>query len=167
MKLCLKSSLGVKKPEEIQMDNSFKGRAVLPGEVQGEALVTQLGFNTYASFYNNLRERSTSAICADSGNLELYGKDLTGKIICLPKTTGSTSAGTVWQRIARFGVAPKAMLFSQSIDSLAAGGLVVADIWAGERVCTVDSLGDDFLQFVQEGDWVKVAEDGQVIVEKD
>ncbi|MFC2046571.1 aconitase X swivel domain-containing protein, partial [Chloroflexota bacterium] len=91
--------------------------------------------------------------------------NLTDKIICLPQTVGSTSAGAVWQRIARLGVAPRAMLFSQPIDSLAAGGLIVADVWAGRRIVTVDQLGDEFLQTIKEGDWLAVREDGTVIVQ--
>jgi len=58
------------------------------------------------------------------------------------------------------------MLFSQRIDSLAAGGLIVADVWGGERICTVDLLGDDFLQYVSEGSWIAVSKDGSVTVYK-
>jgi predicted aconitase with swiveling domain len=143
---------------------SFKGRAILPGSLEGEALVTHLGFNTYASFYTSIHAQVESAVCADSGNQELYGKNLTGKIICLPKTVGSTSAGAVWQRIARLGIAPRAMLFSQQIDPLAAGGLIVADLWAGKRICTVDRLGDEFLAAVKDGDRIVIRRDGTVTV---
>lgn len=145
---------------------SFKGRAILPGNLEGEALVTHVGFNTYASFYTSIHVEVEAARCADSGNQELYGKNLTDKIICLPKTTGSTSAGAVWQRVAQMGIAPKAMLFSQQIDSLAAGGLIVADVWAGKRIVTVDQLGDKFLETVQDGDRIVIQEDGTVIIQK-
>ena len=66
---------------------------------------------------------------------------MANRIICLPKTVGSTSAGAVWHRVAALGVAPKAMLFAYPIDSLAASGLVVADIWAGKRIVTVGKSG--------------------------
>jgi predicted aconitase with swiveling domain len=144
------------------MNRVFNGRAVLPGAVDGEALVSRGGFNVYASFYDSIHEQVNEARCADGSNQDLFGKILTGKIICLPKTTGSTSAGAVWQRIARLGVAPKAMLFSQRIDSLAAGGLVVTDLWAGVRIVTVDRLGDEFLAAVNDGDRIEVREDGTV-----
>jgi len=146
------------------MNRSFKGRAVLPGDVAGEALVSRGGFNAYASFYDSIHAHVDEARCADSSNADLFGKILTGKIVCLPKTTGSTSAGAVWQRIARLGVAPKAMLFSQPIDSLAAGGLVVTDLWADIRIVTVDQLGDDFLAVVNDGDQIEVREDGTVAI---
>jgi predicted aconitase with swiveling domain len=70
----------------------------------------------------------------------------------------------VWQRVAQLGVAPLAMLFSKPIDSLAAGGLVVADLWAGKRIVTIDQLGDKFLHNVSEGDWINLEEDGSVII---
>ena len=149
------------------MSKTFKGRAVLPGKLEGKALVTKTGFNAYASFYYSLHETADVAECADAGNKELYRKRLDGRIICLPNTTGSTSAGAVWQRIVSLGVAPKAMLFSQSIDSLAAGGLIVADIWEEKRIVTIDQLGDTFLTSVQDGDWVVIQEDGTVSISND
>lgn len=145
------------------MMRSFKGRAVLPGNVLGKALVSRGGFNAYASFYDSIHVRVEEARCADTNNQDVYGKILTDKIICLPNTTGSTSAGAVWQRIARLGVAPKALLFSRRIDSLAAGGLVVTDLWAGTRIVTVDQLGDEFLDSVDDGDSIEVRADGTVL----
>jgi predicted aconitase with swiveling domain len=144
------------------MSKTFSGRAILPANLTGEALVSRRGFNAYAIFYNSLHDDAKSAECADSGNTELFGRNITEKIICLPKTSGSTSAGAVWQRVASLGVAPKAMLFAHSIDSLAAGGLIVADIWTHHRICTVDQLGEDFLLAVKDGDWLDVSEDGTV-----
>ena len=144
------------------MSKIFTGRTILPASLSGKALVSRKGFNAYASFYNCLHDGAKFAECADNGNPELFGKNLTGRIICIPTTSGSTSAGAVWQRVAKLGLAPKAMLFAHSIDSLAAGGLLVADIWAQHRICTVDRLGEDFLLAVQEGDWLGVNEDGIV-----
>ena len=141
------------------MRKTFAGRAILPDSLIGKALVSRKGFNAYASFYNCLHDDAKSAECADNGNPELFGKNLTGRIICIPTTSGSTSAGAVWQRVANLGLAPKAMLFAHSIDSLAAGGLLIADIWAQHRICTVDRLGENFLFAVREGDWLEVNED--------
>ncbi|MCK5318619.1 MAG: DUF126 domain-containing protein [Anaerolineales bacterium] len=144
----------------------FKGRSILPGDIEGEACVTRTGFNTYASFYSSIHGPVDVARCDDRGNEEIFGRVLTDKVICLPKTIGSTSSGAVWQRIVQLGVAPKAILFSQRINSLAAGGLIVADVWGGERICTVDLLGDDFLQYVSEGSWIAISKDGSVTVYK-
>ena len=142
----------------------FKGRAVLPGTAAGTALVSRRGFNTYASFFTSIHERNRQALCADTGNPDLYGRDLAGAIICLPGTTGSTSSGAVWQRLAGWGLTPRAMLFANEIDPLAAGGLIVADIWAGKRIVTVDGLGEAFLQTVKNGDRIRVLISGEVVI---
>ena len=64
--------------------------------------------------------------------------------------------------VARLGLAPRAVLFAHQIDSMAAGGLLIADIWAQHRICTVDRLGENFLKAVREGDWLEVNQDGSV-----
>ena len=147
------------------MSRSFKGRPILPGNLEGEAMVTHTGFNTVATFYTSMHTHAETAQCFDSSNKELLGKNLTDKIICLPKTIGSTSSGAVWQRIAQMGIAPTAMLFAQQIDSLAAGGLIVADRWVGKRIYTVDQLGDEFLDLVKDGDRLVIREDGTVTIQ--
>jgi hypothetical protein len=68
--------------------------------------------------------------------------------------------------VAQLGIAPKAMLFSQKIDSLAAGGLVVTDVWAGKRIYAIDQLGEEFLQSVNDGDWILIKEDGTVTIKE-
>ena len=146
------------------MSRTFKGRAVLPRDVEGEAVVTHAGFNTLSSFYKSILTQPEVAMCSDQDNKELYGKPLTGKILCLPKSIGSTTAGATLEYIAYMGIAPKAMLFSQHIDSLGAAGLVLADVWVGERICTIDQLGDEFLEYVKDGDRIVAREDGTVIV---
>jgi hypothetical protein len=62
------------------------------------------------------------------------------------------------------GVGAKAFLFASHIDSIAAGGLIMDDIWNDRRVITVDLLGDEFLEAVKTGDPIKIMEDGTVEV---
>lgn len=144
----------------------FTGRAVLPGAIKGKALVTRQGFNTYASFFTSIHEQTGKAVCADTGNGDLYKKNLADRIICLPGTAGSTSSGAVWQRLVKLRAAPRAMLFSRPIDPLAAGGLIIADIWAGKRIITIDQLGRAFLNAVEEGDLIEIFPSGDVTVYK-
>lgn len=147
------------------MGNVFKGRAILPAEIEGEAVVTHIGFNTLACYYRSILTDAKKAICGDQDNPELFGKDLTDKVICLPKSIGSTSAGATWDRIAKMEIAPRAMLFSEHIDSLSAAGLVLADVWVGKRICAIDQLGEEFLNCVKTGKMVSIKADGSVIVE--
>ncbi len=103
-------------------------------------------------------------MCSDQNNKDLYKKNLTGKILCLPQTIGSTTGGLALQTAAQMGITPKALLFSKHIDSLAASGIILADIWLKKRIVTIDQLTDEFLQAVQEGQWIEIQEGGTVIV---
>jgi uncharacterized protein len=147
------------------MSQIFKGRAILAGDTNGEALVTHSGFNSLASFYRSMLTGANQAVCSDQDNKELFGKVLTDKIICLPKTIGSTSAGATWDKIAQMGIAPKAMLFSRHIDSLGAAGLVIAEVWSNKRIFVIDQLGEDFLEYVHDDQTVLIKMDGTVIVQ--
>lgn len=58
------------------------------------------------------------------------------------------------------------MLFSGPIDSLAAAGAVLADVWVdGVTMPVVDSLGEEFLAYVKDGMQITVKEGGIVEVE--
>ena len=146
------------------MGKTFQGRAILSGSARGEALVTHTGFNTLASFLKSLFTRPKKAVCSDRNNKELYGKVLTGKILCLPNTIGSTAGGLALQTLIRRGIAPRALLFSEHIDTLAASGVILADVWLEKRVITVDGLGAEFLEYVKDGQSIEVREDGAVLV---
>jgi uncharacterized protein len=147
------------------MSKTFKGRPILSGTCQGEALVSHGGFNTLASYQTALVLRTKKASCSDQNNADLYKKVMTGKILCLPQTIGSTTGGLVLMTTCSIGSQPTAMLFSNPIDSLAAAGVILADIWVGKRIIVVDQLGPDFLKSVRTGETVSVAEDGTVTVE--
>ena len=146
------------------MSRTFQGRPVVPGRVQGEALVTRTGFNTLASIGKSLVFRSRKAVCFDKDNKELYKKVLTGKILCLPQTVGSTTGGLVLQTAAQMGIGPLALLFSEHIDSLSASGVILSDVWLQKRIVTVDQLRSEFLDYVENGQWIEIHEDGNVIV---
>ena len=148
------------------MKKYFQGRPLFPAHLKGEALVTHQGFNNLACFYQSILANECKAICSDKDNRQLFGKNLTGKILCLPKSVGSTTAGAMWYRVAQLNIAPKAMLFSQPIDSLAASGLILVDVWLGKRICTIDQLGNHFLNTVRTGQKVEIGEDGVVTVFK-
>lgn len=144
------------------MSRTFKGRVVLSGAVKGEAAVSRQGFNTLATYYAGMADRSP--LCHDQGNPDLYKKPIAGKIICLPQTIGSTTGGMIIQCAAKIGIGPKAMLYAKHIDTVSAAGILLADIWDNNQIVCVDELGDDFLNTVKTGDTVSIAEDGTVTV---
>ena len=144
---------------------TFRGRVVLPGEVAGTATVSRQPFNTSGSYMENMfAGRTDSAPCTDSSNKELYGKDLSGAILCTSTTVGSTMGGMALMGMKEIGVGPEALLFSKPIDTLAAAGVLMSDIWKEQRIVTIDMLGDEFLETVQMGDPISVHEDGTVEV---
>ena len=142
---------------------TFKGRPILSGELEGPAMVSHIGLNTLSTYKAVMfGGASDKAICSDGDNKDLYGKDITGAILCIPQTIGSTTGGFVLMGVAKLGLAPKAMLFANHVDSLAIGGLLMADIWMGKRIIAIDLLGDEFLDAVNTGDPVSIHEDGTV-----
>jgi len=146
------------------MSKNYKGRAIIPGDCRGSALVTKTGLNLFAAFLKSLMDGDGSCVCGDIGNPDLYGKSLQDEIICIPQAIGSTSSGFMLQSIAAAKIGPKAILFARPGESLALAGLFVADIWENTQIITVDSLGDDFLDAVKDGDEICIHADGRVEV---
>ena len=143
----------------------FKGRIVSPGTVTAEALVSHGGLNTLASFQKALQFGDKTATCGDQNNPDLYGKQMAGKALCLPQTIGSTTGGLVLYCACAMGRQPACMLFSQPIDSLAGAGVILADIWLDNiKMPVIDSLGDEFLDYVKDGMTISIKENGVVEV---
>ena len=58
------------------------------------------------------------------------------------------------------------MPFANPIDSLAAAGAVLAEVWVdGVTMPVIDSLGEEFLHYVKDGMTITVKSDGIVEVE--
>ena len=143
----------------------FKGRVVTPGEVTAKAVVSKQGFNTLASMQMALQFGDKQTKCGDQNNADIYGKPLCGAALCLPQTIGSTTGGLVLYCACAMGRQPACMLFENHIDSLAAAGAVLADVWVdGITMPVIDCLGDEFLDYVKDGMTISVKEDGTVEV---
>ena len=144
----------------------FKGRIVAPGTVTAEAVVSHSGFNTLASLQGALQFGDKKATCGDQNNPDLYNKEMAGKALCLPMTIGSTTGGLVLYCACAMGRQPACMLFSKPIDSLAAAGSILASVWCPDvQMPVVDSLGDEFLEYVKEGMTITIKDGGIVVVE--
>ena len=144
----------------------FIGRVVAPGTVTAPALVSHGGLNTLASFQKALQFGDKKATCGDQNNPDLYGKQMLGKALCLPQTIGSTTGGLVLYCACAMNRQPACMLFSKPIDSLAAAGSILASVWLPEvQMPVIDSLGDEFLNYVKDGMSVTIQEDGTVCVD--
>ena len=143
----------------------FKGRVVASGTTTAEAVVSHGGLNTLASFQKALQFGDKKATCGDQNNPDLYGKQMAGKALCLPQTIGSTTGGLVLYCACSMGRQPACMLFSKPIDSLAAAGAILADVWLEDsNMPVIDSLGDEFLNYVKDGMMITIKEGGVVVV---
>ena len=130
---------------------TFQGRVVTPGCAQAEALVTHGGLNTLASFQKSLQFGDKTAKCGDQNNPDLYGKPMAGKVLYCACAMDRQ---------------PACMLFANPIDSLAAAGAILADVWLQPgKMPVVDSLGEEFLSYVKDGMTVTIGPNGTVTVE--
>ncbi|MEE0420746.1 MAG: DUF126 domain-containing protein [Lachnospiraceae bacterium] len=147
------------------MMKHFQGRVVTPGSITAQALVSHEGLNTLASFQKALQFGDKKATCGDQNNTDLYGKQMAGKALCLPRTIGSTTGGLVLYCACSMKRQPACMLFSEPIDSLAAAGAILADVWLEDvSMPVVDSLGEEFLEYVKDDMTIAVGENGMVEV---
>ena len=144
----------------------FTGRVVANGTVSAPALVSHGGLNTLASFQKALQFGDKKATCGDQNNPDLYGKQMAGKALCLPRTIGSTTGGLVLYCACSMKRQPACMLFSEPIDSLAAAGAILQDVWLDDvQMPVIDCLGEEFLNYIQDGMTVTVKENGVVEVD--
>ena len=122
--------------------------------------------NTLASFQKALQFGDKKATCGDQNNPDLYNKQMAGKALCLPQTIGSTTGGLVLYCACSMKRNPACMLFSLPIDSLAAAGAILADVWLDDvTMPVIDSLGEEFLNYVKDDMTITIKDDGTVVVE--
>ena len=144
----------------------FQGRVISQGTVTAPALVSHGGLNTLASFQKALQFGDKKATCGDQNNPDLYNKQMLGKALCLPQTIGSTTGGMVLFCACSMQRNPACLLFSEPIDSLAAAGAILADVWLPDvKMPVVDSLGKEFLAYVKDGMTITVKDGGVVEVD--
>ena len=144
---------------------TFKGRPVIPGKLEGKAMATKYPFNVSGSYVENLfAGNTTSAPCTDANNKEWYQKNLAGQILCFPTAVGSTMGGATLMGVGTMNLGPKAMLFAEHVDSVSVAGLIIDNVWNGSKVITIDLLGDEFINTVKSGDPISIKEDGTVTV---
>ena len=144
----------------------FQGRVISQGTVTAPALVSHGGLNTLASFQKALQFGDKKATCGDQNNPDLYGKQMLDKALCLPRTIGSTTGGMVLYCACSMNRRPACLLFSEPIDSLAAAGAILADVWLPDvNMPVIDSLGEEFLAYVKDDMTIRVLDGGVVEID--
>jgi predicted aconitase with swiveling domain len=127
----------------------LKGRKVVGGVAEGEALVTGQTISTWGGV------DAVEGIITERKH-ELRNKSFAGKVLVFPSAKGSSGWSTVAQVIRLAGKAPKAMIVRE-INSLTGMGAVVM------RAPTVTDLDQDPTRVIATGDWVKVDGDKGIV----
>ena len=144
----------------------FKGRAVVPGECVAQARVTHRKFDTYTALEGSLRGVGRTARCADRADGELFGKEIKGRALCLPTTTGSELGSLVLYSLCELERQPACLVMSEQMDETIAAGVSLIRVFCeNSSMPVIDCLGGDFLDFIQDGATVTVSSDGTVKVE--
>lgn len=137
------------KPEIIEL----KGRKVVAGRAEGEALVT----TETISGWGGINERTGTVI---ERRHEMRGVSFAGKILVFPGAKGSSGWSAYFHMTRLNGVQPAAMIFTRMTTKIALGAVVT-------RVPAITELDQDPLDVIETGDWVVVdADAGTVTVTK-
>ena len=129
----------------------IRGRSVVAGRAEGEALVT----TQTISGWGGINERDGSII---ERRHELVGQSFAGKILVFPGAKGSSGWSAFFHMTRINGVAPAAMLFTRMTTKMALGAVVT-------RVPSMTDFDHDVFDSIRTGDWVSVdAEAGEIRV---
>lgn len=134
-------------------ETSLHGQSIIPGEAQGEALVTgePLSFwGGYDPVTGEITDRSHP----------LSGMNAASRILVIPETRGSSTTTAVLLESLRRGTAPAAFV-TRGVDSFLALAAVVAQEMYGAAPPVVALSEHDF-DVLTEGSRIAVREDGEV-----
>jgi predicted aconitase with swiveling domain len=127
----------------------LRGRCVVPGRAEGEALVTRQTISGWGGM-NPVEGRITER------RHELRGQSFAGKVLVFPGAKGS-SAWSHYFHLARLsGTAPLAMLFARITTKAALGAVVT-------RCPAMTGFDTDPTEAIRSGDWVVVDADAGIV----
>ena len=130
----------------------LKGRKVMSGNAEGEALVS----TEPVSFYGGVDP--VTGCVTEPGHC-CCGENITGKVFIFPTGKGSTVGSYVIYRMKKLGTAPAAIINVET-EAILATGCVISDI------PLVDKLDQNPVEVIKSGDHVLVhASEGIVEVD--
>ncbi len=127
----------------------LKGRKVVGGVVEGEALVTA----DHISGWGGIDPRTGSVI---EVRHPLRGQSFAGKVLVFPGAKGSSGWSAMFHSTRMNGKAPAAMLFTEMTTKMALGAVVT-------HAPAMTDFDRDPLSLIATGDWVKVDADRGVV----
>ncbi len=135
------------------MEIKLKGRSLVKGLAEGEALVT----NQPLSFLGGVDPRTGIVI---EKNHELEGAQVTNKILVFPYGKGSTVGSYTLYAMARRGTKPCGIINTRS-EAIIATGCVIA------QIPLMDTLQQDPVETILNGDMVTMnATEGLVTIKR-
>ncbi len=127
----------------------LKGRKVMNGKAEGEALVS----TDPVSFYGGVDP--VTGCVTEPGHC-CFGESVTGKVFVFPTGKGSTVGSYVIYRMKKLGTAPAAII-NMETESIIATGCVISDI------PLVDKLDKNPVDVIKTGEIVKVDADVGIV----
>ena len=127
----------------------IRGRKVVPGVAEGEALVT----NDQISGWGGVDPRTGTVI---ETRHELRGQSFAGKVLVFPGAKGSSGWSAQFHLARVMGTAPAAWLFNQMTAKVALGTVV-------SHAPAMTDFDIDPLTVIRTGDWVRVDADHGVV----
>ena len=127
----------------------LRGRCVVPGRAEGEALVTRMS----VSGWGGIDSRTGTIV---ETRHDLRGISFAGKVLVFPGAKGSSGWSNAFHLTRTFGVAPAAMLFNEMTTKIALGAVVT-------RAPAMTDFDQDPLDCIATGDWVVVDADRGVV----
>jgi len=127
----------------------LRGRKVVGGVAEGEALVTR----DRISGWGGIDPRSGTVI---ETRHELRGQSFKGKVLVFPGAKGSSGWSSQFHVARLAGAAPLAMLFNEMTTKIALGAVVT-------HAPAVTDFDRDPLEVIATGDWVKVDGDNGIV----
>ena len=127
----------------------LRGRCVVGGKVEGEALVTRETISGWGGM-----DPRTGTIT--ELRHELRGQSFKGKILVFPGAKGSSAWSHYFHMARLSGAAPLALLFNRMSTKVALGAVVV-------RAPAMTDFDRDPLEAIGSGDWLRVDADAGTV----
>ncbi|OGA01504.1 MAG: hypothetical protein A3H35_08650 [Betaproteobacteria bacterium RIFCSPLOWO2_02_FULL_62_17] len=127
----------------------LRGRKVVGGSCEGEALVTR----DRVSGWGGIDPRTGTII---ETRHQLRGQSFKGKVLVFPGAKGSSGWSNQFHIARLAGAAPLAMLFNEMTTKIALGAVVT-------HAPAMTDFDRDPLEVIETGDWVKVDADRGVV----
>jgi uncharacterized protein len=147
---------GLHRPLERRMNTDtqvqtivIRGRCVVPGVAEGEALVTTQPI----SGWGGVDPRTGTVV---ETRHELRGQSFAGKVLVFPGAKGSSGWSAQFHVARLMNTAPAAWLFNQMTTKVALGTVV-------SHAPAMTGFDQDPLEVIRTGDWVRVDADQGVV----